>query len=134
LTTKLRMIGGKLAWYGATPGWVLRLVLGRLVGERLRRVRPETVAAGAIVDWWRIVIAEPDQLVLRSIGWFRGDAWLGYRVDMSSLHQVAAFRPRGVPGFFVLEAAGAGSPCRLRPDGPPPCQAGARRSWAAGVP
>lgn len=102
----LRMVGGKLAWYGAVPGWVLRLVLGRLLGERLRRARPETVAVGAIVDWWRIVIAEPDQLVLRSVGWFPGDAWLGYRVGEGSLRQVAAFRPRGVPGFLYWKLLG----------------------------
>lgn len=62
--------------------------------------------AGANVDWWRIVRAEPDQLVLRSVGWFPGDAWLGYRVGEGSLHQVAAFRPRGVPGFLYWKLLG----------------------------
>lgn len=102
----LSMIGGRLAWYGAIPGWVLRLVSGRLVGEHLRLMRPETVEVGAIVDWWRVVTAEPDRLVLRSVGWFPGDAWLGYRVGEASLHQVAAFRPRGVPGFLYWKLLG----------------------------
>jgi hypothetical protein len=28
-----------------------------------------------------------------------GEAWLGYRLVDRRLHQVAAFRPRGLPGF-----------------------------------
>jgi hypothetical protein len=102
----LRTVGGRLGWYGAVPGWALRLLLGRLVGEHLRRARPEAVVAGEIVDWWRIVRTEPDQLVLRSVGWFPGDAWLGYRVREGSLHQVAAFRPRGVPGLLYWKLLG----------------------------
>jgi len=93
-------IGGRLGWYGAAPGWAARLVLGRLVGERLRRHRPDSVVPGARVDWWRVVRVGPDELVLRSIGWFPGDAWLGYRVSQGALRQVAAFRPRGIPGFL----------------------------------
>ena len=29
----LETIGGRLSWYGAVPGWIARLVLGRLVGN-----------------------------------------------------------------------------------------------------
>jgi uncharacterized protein YbjT (DUF2867 family) len=93
-------IGGSLSWYGAATGWAVRLLLGRLVGERLRRRRPDAVVNGALVDWWRITRAEPGVLVLRGIGWFPGDAWLGFRVREGSLRQVAAFRPRGIPGFL----------------------------------
>jgi uncharacterized protein YbjT (DUF2867 family) len=32
LRRDLQAIGGSLSWYGAAPGWALRLVLGRLVG------------------------------------------------------------------------------------------------------
>jgi uncharacterized protein YbjT (DUF2867 family) len=102
----LKTIGGTLRWYGAAPGWALRLVLGRLVGERLRLQRPDELVLGASVDWWRIAKVEESQLVLRSDGWFPGDAWLGYRVHEGSLWQVAAFRPRGVPGFLYWSFLG----------------------------
>ena len=96
----LERIGGTLGWYGAAPGWVLRLLLGRLVGEHLRRQKPDLLEEGALVDWWRIARIERGELVLRGVGWFSGDAWLGFRVRDGSLRQVAAFRPRGVPGFL----------------------------------
>lgn len=100
ITRDLATIGGDLRWYGAAAGWAARLLLGRLFGERLRLVRPDVVAEGAVVDWWRIARAEPGELVLRSVGWFPGDAWLGYRNAGGMLRQVAAFRPRGIPGFL----------------------------------
>ncbi len=100
VASDLERIGGTLGWYGAAPGWALRLLLGRLVGEHLRRQKPELLEEGALVDWWRIARTEPGELVLRGVGWFSGDAWLGFRVRGGSLRQVAAFRPRGVPGFL----------------------------------
>jgi uncharacterized protein YbjT (DUF2867 family) len=102
----LGTIGGTLSWYGAAPGWALRLALGRLAGERLRPQRPEALVRGALVDWWRIAQVSETQLVLRSDGWFPGDAWLGYRIHEGSLQQVAAFRPRGVPGFVYWKLLG----------------------------
>jgi len=102
----LGTIGGALNWYGAAPGWALRLVLGRLVGEKLRPRSPDALASGALVDWWRILRVDETHLVLRSDGWFPGDAWLGYRIHEGSLQQVAAFRPRGVPGFVYWKLLG----------------------------
>jgi uncharacterized protein YbjT (DUF2867 family) len=96
----LGTIGGRFSWYGATPGWMARVVLGRILGEHLRRRRPTAVVSGALVDWWRIARVGSSQLVLRSVGWFPGNAWLGYSAGPGALHQVAAFRPRGVPGFL----------------------------------
>ena len=96
----LQDIGGTLGWYGAAVGWAGRLLLGRLVGERLRRRKPEVLEPGALVDWWRVARTAPGELVLRAVGWFSGDAWLGFRVTEGSLRQVAAFRPRGIPGFL----------------------------------
>ena len=102
----LGTIGGRLDWYGAAFGWAMRLVLGRVAGEHLGRRRPESFSAGALVDWWRIERAEPAELVLRSVGWLPGDAWLGYRVGDGTLRQVAAFRPRGIPGFLYWKLLG----------------------------
>jgi hypothetical protein len=96
----LQEIGGRLGWYGAAVGWAGRLLLGRLVGERLRRGKPEFLEPGALVDWWRVARTESGELVLRGVGWFSGDAWLGFRIKEGSLRQVAAFRPRGIPGFL----------------------------------
>ena len=106
LRRDLKTIGGKLSWYGAAPGWALRLALGRLAGERLRPQRPEALVPGALVDWWRIAQVSETRLVLRSDGWFPGDAWLGYSIHEGSLKQVAAFRPRGVPGFVYWKLLG----------------------------
>jgi hypothetical protein len=102
----LQTIGGSLRWYGAAPGWALRLILGRVVGEKLRPQRAEALQPGALVDWWRIEHVDNTQLVLRSEGWFPGDAWLGYRVHEGSLQQVAAFRPRGISGFIYWTLLG----------------------------
>jgi uncharacterized protein YbjT (DUF2867 family) len=99
-------IGGSHTWYGVAPIWVLRLMLGRLVGERLRTHKPAEIVNGALVDWWRIEHISSGELVLRSVGWFPGDAWLGYRVSDDELHQVAAFRPRGVHGYVYWKALG----------------------------
>ena len=100
LVHDLGAIGGRFGWYGAAPGWMARIVFGRLMGEHLRRRRPAAVVPGALVDWWRIAGVGSGELVLRSVGWFPGDAWLGYRAGQGTLRQVAAFRPRGVPGFL----------------------------------
>ena len=99
----LTTVGGSFRWYGAPVGWALRVALGRLAGERLRR-RAGAVEEGASVDWWRVARTEPGLLVLRSDGWFPGDAWLGYHVTQGRLRQVAAFRPKGVPGFLYWKA------------------------------
>ena len=96
----LTTIGGSFRWYGAAPGWAMRVALGRVAGERLRRRRAPALVAGASVDWWRVARAEPGELVLRGDGWFPGDAWLGYRVSDGRMRQTAAFRPKGVPGFL----------------------------------
>ena len=100
VTRDFEEIGGTLSWYGAAVGWAGRLLLGRLVGERLRLGKPDLVEPGALVDWWRISRIGSGELVLGGVGWFFGDAWLGFRVKDGSLHQVAAFRPLGIPGFL----------------------------------
>ena len=72
---------GTSSWYGVAWAWALRVALGRLFGEKLGTRRPERLGPGAAVDWWEVVRADPDHLVLASVGWFCGDGWLGWRVD-----------------------------------------------------
>ena len=42
----LAQVGGNLAWYGVAWAWALRVVLGRLFGEKLRTQRPDVVGPG----------------------------------------------------------------------------------------
>ncbi len=108
----LARCGGDLRWYGAARVWRLRIAIGRVFGERLRLSRPAQPQVGATADWWTIECLDDDRLVLGSTAWFFGDAWLGYRVTgpqgpsakigtpgPARIEQVAAFRPRGAPGF-----------------------------------
>jgi uncharacterized protein YbjT (DUF2867 family) len=107
LRLDLARCGGDLRWYGARWLWRVRIALGRCVGEDLRLTQPERPGVGSAVDWWTIERLDADTLVLRSAEWFFGDAWLGYRVmpagrsgsSPGRVVQVAAFRPKGVPGF-----------------------------------
>ncbi len=97
----LARCGGDLQWYGAAWAWRLRIAMGRLFGERLQVRRPAQAAKGATADWWTIEALECDRLVLGSLSWFFGDAWLGYLVEgRAEIVQVASFRPKGVPGVL----------------------------------
>lgn len=97
----LAQVGGDLSWYGTAWAWALRLALGRLFGEKLEMRRPERLEPGAVADWWEVVRADPDHLVLASFGWFCGDGWLGWRVNDApwQVEQAAAFRPKGLLGL-----------------------------------
>ena len=93
-------VGGDLAWYGLAWAWALRLAVGRLFGEKLETRKPDRLAPGVTADWWQVVRADPDQLVLASFGWFCGDGWLGWRVTSTArVEQAAAFRPKGLLGL-----------------------------------
>jgi len=96
----LDRIGGDFGWYGLVPLWRVRLLLGRCLGERWARERPERIEAGARVDWWTVVERRPGRLVLRGREWAPGDAWLGYEVTDDHLVQVGALRTKGVLGFL----------------------------------
>jgi uncharacterized protein YbjT (DUF2867 family) len=100
----LARIGGDLGWYGLAPLWRARLLLGRILGERWARARPERVEVGARVDWWTVVERRSGRLVLRGRDWAPGDAWLGYEVDADQLVQVGALRTKGVLGFLYWKA------------------------------
>ena len=99
---ELNQCGGRLAWYGLPFAWWLRLMLGRVFGERLRLQRPSTVAVGAEVDWWTVQAKTDDLLILGTTRWFCGEAWLGYRVTLPpdpEVELVAALRTKGLLGF-----------------------------------
>jgi uncharacterized protein YbjT (DUF2867 family) len=97
----LAQVGGALSWYGAAWAWALRVALGRIFGEKLGIRRPNRLTAGETADWWKVVRADPDHLVLASVGWFCGDGWLAWRVTDAPprLEQAAAFRPKGLLGL-----------------------------------
>jgi uncharacterized protein YbjT (DUF2867 family) len=94
--------GGRLTWYGLPFAWLARIVLGHLFGEDLRLGRPEAVEIGSTVDWWTVEARSPDLIVLRSRGWFCGEAWLGFRAapeGPAAIEQVGALRTKGVLGM-----------------------------------
>jgi len=97
----LDRIGGNLAWYPMQWAWRLRIALGRVLGERLSVGRPDELRAGAQVDWWTVVRADPEHLELVATEWWFGEGWLAWRARVGSgrLEQVAAMRPRGLVGL-----------------------------------
>lgn len=93
--------GGTLAWYGMPIAWYLRLLFGRIFGERLRLHRPERLRPGALVDWWTVCRAAPGELVLSTDAWFCGEAWLAFRLTdgpTPCLEQKGVLRPHGMRG------------------------------------
>jgi len=104
LDADLDRIGGDLDWYGLVGLWRIRLLFGRLIGERWELSRPERCEAGAEIDWWTVVERTPGRLVLRGRGWRPGEAWLGYEVADHELVQVGALRTKGVLGFLYWKA------------------------------
>jgi uncharacterized protein YbjT (DUF2867 family) len=96
----LARIGGDLTWYGVAALWRVRIAGGRLLRERWQLRRPEPLVAGVGVDWWTVVVNDPNSLVLRGDGWAPGDTWLGYRVADCELVQVGALRTKGALGFL----------------------------------
>lgn len=80
----------------------MRLLIGRFLGETTALTRPQSHAAGELLDWWQIVRSDETVLVLRADRWRVGEAWLAYQVtndDEPSLKLHAAFQPKGVPGL-----------------------------------
>ncbi len=97
----LDTVGGDLGWYGMAWVWRVRMMLGRLGGERIGLRRAARIEPGATVDWWTVTVADEHRLVLHATDWFCGEGWLGYRITPSPprLEQVAAFRPKGLIGL-----------------------------------
>ncbi len=100
LDADLGRIGGSYRWYGLSLAWRVRAILGRAFGERWKLRVPERVVEGARVDWWVVVRRTPRTLILRAMGWFPGEAWLGWECTDDELVQIGSLRPKGIPGFL----------------------------------
>ncbi|WP_051386461.1 DUF2867 domain-containing protein [Actinokineospora inagensis] len=100
----LRRCGGSLRWYGWAWAWWLRIVLGKLFGEKLSLHRPPEVTEGATVDWWTVADFGDRHIVLMTEKWFCGEAWLGYRISGTKLEQVGALRAKGMLGWVYWRA------------------------------
>ena len=103
----IRRIGGASGWYYGDWLWRLRGLLDRLVGgvgmSRGRR-DPEQLAAGDIIDCWRVEVCEPDAR-LRLVAEMKlpGRAWLEFDVASrsdggSTVRQTAVFDAVGLLG------------------------------------
>lgn len=106
---ELVKIGGKNGWYYADWLWQLRGLIDKLlggVGMRQGRTDPEHLNKGDIVDFWRILEAEPDRrLLLEAEMKVPGSAILDFSIirkggSLCELHQVARFIPRGMSGML----------------------------------
>ena len=101
-------IGGEHGYYVVNWAWSLRGLADKLIGgPGLRRGRrhPVDLRPGESLDFWRVVeVAPGHQLVLQAEMKVPGKAWLTWRIeagdepDVSQLHQVAFFAPKGLFG------------------------------------
>jgi hypothetical protein len=109
----IRRIGGESGWYYGDSLWRLRGSLDRLIGgPGLRRGRrdPTHLRPGEALDFWRVEMFEPGQLLrLRAEMKMPGRAWLQYEVEPSGagsiITQTAVFDPAGLAGrlyWFAL--------------------------------
>jgi uncharacterized protein YbjT (DUF2867 family) len=103
----IRRIGGRRGWYGYDVLWRFRGFLDLLVGGvgmRRGRPRPDEVAVGDTVDFWRVTTLEPDRtLGLEAEMKLPGRAWLEFEVTPdgagSRIRQTAIFEPSGLLGL-----------------------------------
>ena len=103
----IRCIGGANGWYYGNWLWRLRGLVDRLIGgagmSRGRR-DPESLAAGDVLDCWRVVDYQPDaRLLLAAEMKLPGRAWLEFVVTpkgggTTTIRQTAAFDAAGLWG------------------------------------
>ena len=97
-------IGGEKGWYYATWLWKFRGFFDKIfggVGMRRGRTSPTHLDNGDALDFWRVILAnrEEKRLLLFAEMKVPGEAWLEFRIDENNiLHQIATFRPTGIPG------------------------------------
>ena len=97
-------IGGLKGWYYGDWMWKVRGTIDKLfggVGMRRGRTSPTQIDNGDALDFWRVLLAnrEEKRLLLFAEMKVPGEAWLEFRIDENNiLHQIATFRPKGIPG------------------------------------
>lgn len=104
--TIIEGIGGRNGWYSLPLAWQVRGWLDKLTGGAglLRgRRHPKTLAAGEVVDWWRVEQIDRGSLLrLRAEMRAPGRAWLELSVTPegtgSTYRQRAIFFPKGLSG------------------------------------
>ncbi|MGE0352134.1 MAG: SDR family oxidoreductase [Gemmatimonadales bacterium] len=108
----IRRIGGETGWYWGDALWSLRgwldLLMGG-VGMRRGRRDADSLAAGDVVDCWRVEAVEPDRrLRLQAEMKLPGRAWLTFEVEPmaggSQITQTATFDPAGLSGLLYWYA------------------------------
>lgn len=101
-------IGGQTGWYFADTLWNLRGFADRLLGgpgTRRGRRHPTDLRPGDALDWWRVVRAEPPNvLILHAEMKTPGQALLQFRLQQQGnstlLTMVPRFLPRGLAGLL----------------------------------
>lgn len=104
--TVIEGIGGRNGWYSLPLAWQVRGWLDKLTGGAglLRgRRHPHALAAGEVVDWWRVERIDRGRLLrLRAEMRAPGRAWLELSVEPdgtgSRYRQRAIFFPKGLSG------------------------------------
>ena len=109
----VRRIGGAKGWYYGDWTWRLRGLIDRLLGgvgmSRGRR-DAEHLAAGEVLDCWRVEVYEPDaRMRLRAEMKLPGRGWLEFNVTPregggSRVRQTAVFDAAGLWGRFYWHA------------------------------
>jgi len=108
---KIWSIGGENGWYYGNWLWKIRGFMDKLshgVGLRRGRTSENSLHAGDVLDFWRVLYAnkEEGRLLLYAEMKLPGEAWLEFRIIENKLVQTATFRPLGVLGrlywFSVL--------------------------------
>lgn len=97
-------IGGSTGWYYADWLWGIRGFLDKLVGGvglQRGRTNLDNVLPGAVIDFWRVILADKTEgrLLLYAEMKLPGEAWLEFKVDKDNVFtQTATFRPLGLSG------------------------------------
>jgi len=103
-------IGGKTGWYYVDWLWHFRGYLDRMfggVGLRRGRTHENELAAGDVVDLWRVLYAnkEEGRLLLFAEMKLPGEAWVEFKISGDKLYLSTTFRPKGVPGRLYWYAS-----------------------------
>jgi len=103
----IQAIGGERGWYYGNFWWKLRGIMDKMVGGiglRRGRTNPNTVQSGDALDFWRVLVSDPEakRLLLYAEMKLPGEAWLEFDIrkmgEQWFLQQTATFRPSGLLG------------------------------------